>query len=75
VGDIKRGDFDELLDATDLVAEAGADEGVEGGERFVEEQDLGGRREGAGEGAALLLTAGDLVGIPARLVGEADELQ
>ena len=48
---------------------------VERGERLVQQHDLGFDRERAGQGDALLLAAGELVGIAAREPAEADELE
>jgi hypothetical protein len=50
VGDVHGGDAQVLLDLAQLRAQAQADLGVEGGQRLVEEQDLGLASEGAGQG-------------------------
>ncbi len=63
VGDEQRGRADLELDAADLVAQLGAHLGVEGRERLVEQQHLGLDRQGAGQRHALLLAAGELVGV------------
>ena len=47
--------------------------GVERGERLVQEHDLGFDGERSGERDALLLAAGELVGVAARQVGQPDE--
>ena len=49
------------MDPPDFVAHFQAQLGVEIGERFVEEQDVGFDHEGAGQGHTLLLSAGKLV--------------
>ena len=64
-----------LLDGADLVAERDADLGVERGERLVEEEELRPGGEGAGEGDALLLAAGELEGVAGAEVGEADDAE
>ena len=51
------------LDRADLLAQRHADLGVERRERLVEQQHLRLRRERAGQRHALLLAAGELVGI------------
>ncbi len=58
-----------------LLAQVHAQGGVEGGERLVE-QDHGRRgRQGAGQGDALLLAAGELVGPAAAVPGQAHQRQ
>ncbi|MGX1273645.1 hypothetical protein RKD18_006839 [Streptomyces phaeoluteigriseus] len=53
-----------------------ADEfGVEGGGGLVEEDDAGAEGEGARDGDALLLAAGELPGVGVGLVGEADAVE
>src|SRR5690606_32846867 len=49
--------------------------GVEGGGGLVEEDDLGVHRQGAGDGHALLLAAGELGGVLVGLFGDADPFQ
>ncbi len=56
-------------------ADRGAERGVEGGEGLVEEDDLGLRGEGAGQGDALLLAAGELMGVAAGQAGQADQFE
>jgi hypothetical protein len=48
---------------------------VEGPERFVEEEDAGFEDQGAGEGNALALSAGEFVGIAVLEAGEAHEVE
>jgi hypothetical protein len=60
-----------LLDLAQLAPEAQADLGVEGGERLVEEEDLGLTGEGARQGHALLLAARELVGVAGLQAGQA----
>jgi hypothetical protein len=50
-----------LEDVAHLVAELAAQFAVEVGERFVEQQQLRFRRQGTGQGDALLLAAGKLM--------------
>ena len=54
---------------------AAAELGVEVGEGFVEEQDLGFQDDGAGDGDALLLAAGEFAGQAVFEAGEADEAE
>ena len=61
MGDVDSGEAGFLDDAADFGAHFGAELGVEIGEGFVEEKCLGADDEGAGEGDALLLAAGELV--------------
>jgi len=49
--------------------------GVEGGGRFVEEQQLGADGDGAGDGDALALSAGKFGGTFVGVVGETEALQ
>jgi len=49
--------------------------GVEGGGGFVEEHDVGALAERPGDGDALLLPAGELVGVFVGLIGDVDPLQ
>ena len=58
-----------LEEVAELVLEFGADEWVEGAERFVEEEDFGVEDEGAHEGDALSLAAGELAWELAEHVG------
>ncbi len=51
-----------LENVAHLMAELAPQFAIEVGERFVEQQQLRLRRQGAGEGHALLLTTGKLVG-------------
>ncbi|MCY1291882.1 hypothetical protein D9M70_410860 [compost metagenome] len=64
-----------LEDLADLVAEPPAQFAVEVGEGFVEQQQLRLRRQRTGQGHALLLAAGQLVGVAARQCAELDQLQ
>ena len=59
----------------DLVAHLGAEVRVEIGEGLVQKQQRRGRGQGAGHGHALLLAAGQLVGIAGLELAEADEPQ
>ena len=75
VGDEQGGDADLELDAPDLVAQLGADLGVQRRERLVEQEDLRLDRERPGERHPLLLAARELVRVAAGLVAEADQLE
>ena len=59
----------------DIGAHRGPQRGIEGGEGLVEEDDLGIGGQGAGQGDALLLPAGELVGVAAGQAGQADQFQ
>ena len=56
------------------VAQFLTDLGVDGGKRFIQEQDLGIRRQGPSKGHALALAAGELVGITLLHARQADEV-
>ena len=71
VGDEDGGDAEGALQRLQLVAQSDAHLGVERGQGLVEQQQLRPGRERAGQRHALLLAAGDLVGIA---VGEGAEL-
>ena len=75
VGDEQRRDAEPLLDAADLDAQLVAHARVERRQRLVEQQHARLDRERSGERDALLLAAGELVGVVAGVVGEADELE
>ena len=62
-------------DGLDFFSDAESEVGVESGEGFVEEEDGGLWGERAGEGDSLAFTAGELVRIPLRVVGELDEVE
>ena len=66
---------DSAEDARDLLADGGAQVRVERGERLVQEQDLGFDRERPREGHALLLAAGELVGVAALQARQPDHLE
>ena len=63
VGDDQGGGAAVLQDMQRLVADLAAQLGIEAGERLVQEQQPGRRRQGTGQGDALLLTARKDVGI------------
>ncbi len=46
------------MEASELIQHAAPDLGIEGRQRFVQQQDLGTDRQRAGDGHALLLPAG-----------------
>jgi hypothetical protein len=75
VGDKDGGEVDVFLEIEEPAAEFLADFGVEGAKRFVEEEDFGLGGEGAGEGDALALAAGELVGEAVAEAGEADHFE
>ena len=68
-------DAELFVDVADQLKDLARRLGVERAGRFVAQQNLGVRRQRAGNGDALLLTAGELRGIGLRLVGQADRLQ
>ncbi len=68
-------DADLGLDALQLQLHLTPQLEVEGAERFVEEQHPGGVDQRAGHGDALLLAAGELVRLLARLLAQLHELQ
>ena len=63
VGDIDKGGAGFDMQALQLVAHFQAQLGIQVGERLIHEQDGGLRRQGAGDGDALLLAAGKLGGV------------
>ncbi len=63
------------LDLADLLAQRHADLGVERRQRLVEQQQLGLGRQRPGERHALLLAAGELVGIAVAELLQLDERQ
>ena len=75
VGDHDDGALVGFPDVEDLILDLGAGEGIEGGEGFVEKQDLGVERERAGEGGALAHAAGEFVGFLVRGVVEFHHLE
>jgi hypothetical protein len=75
VGDEEGGDVDLVVEAAEPGAELVADTRVEGAEGLIEEEDLRFRREGAGEGDALALAAGELRGVAVCVAVELDEAE
>ncbi len=75
VGDEDRRRARRPEDALHLVAHLGAEIGVEVRERLVEQEERGRRSQRAGEGDALLLTSGELVGIATPEAREPDHLE
>ena len=75
MGDVDGGDAGFFADAADFGAHFEAEFGVEVGEGFVEEHTFWAEGDGAGEGDALLLTAGELVGFAVAEVGHLDEFE
>lgn len=75
VGDMDERDADLGLDALELQLHLAAQLQVEGAERLVEEEHLRVVDQGAGDGDALLLAAGQLVRLALREVAELNELQ
>ena len=73
VRDEDGGDAELLLDRADLLAQRNADLGVERRQRLVEQQQLRLRRQRAGERDALLLAAGELVGIAVAELRQLDD--
>jgi hypothetical protein len=72
VGDVEERDPGALADVGEDIADVGAGVVVEGGEGFVEAEDLGVEGEGAAEGDALGFTAGEAEGETVEEVGESE---
>lgn len=75
VGDEDRGEPGLLLDTGEFLAHLDTQPRVEVGQGLVEEEYRGTYGDGAGQRDALLLAAGQLLGLAAGEVGEADQLQ
>ncbi len=75
VGHQDRGGTREPQHVVDIGADRGAERGVEGREGLIEEDDLGLRGQGAGQGDALLLPTGELMGVAAGQAGQADQFE
>ena len=75
VGDDDEGDAEGFLDLDQLELGFLAQLLVERAERLVEQQELGALGEGAGEGDALALAAGELVRLALGIGLELDQLQ
>ena len=75
MGDDDHGDVELLVDVTDQLQNLTGGLGVEGAGGLVAQQDLGLGGQGAGDGHALLLAAGQLGGVGVGLVGQAHQLQ
>ena len=75
VRDEERGHAKATLDLAHLLAHAQAQVGVQVAERLVEQQHLGAQHQGAGQGHALPLAAGDLVHPRVGLVGKVHGLK
>ena len=73
VGDQQRRDAQLPQQLAQVLAQAAAQVGVEAGEGFVEQQQVGPRRERARQGDALLLAAGEFVGVALRQAVEAEQ--
>ena len=69
VGDEDDGDAEVALEATHLLLEVGAHEGVDGAERLVHQDHVGAAGQRAGHADPLLLPPGELGGVAPRLVG------
>jgi hypothetical protein len=72
---VDRGDPELALDRPDLVPEGDSDLRVQGGQRLVEEEDLGLEGERPGKRDPLVLAARELVRVAGGLVAEVDEIQ
>ena len=75
MGDVHEGDADLVVDGVELDEHVLAQLEVERGERLVEEQHLRAVDEGARDGDALLLPAGELVGVLPGVLAHLDHLQ
>ena len=69
VGDEEVGDAELLLQVAEQVDDVGLDRHVETADRLVEHEELGGQREGARDGDALQLAAGELARVAVAVVG------
>ncbi len=74
VGDEDEGYADAVLEALELDLHRPAELGIQGGEGFVEEEDFRSADQGAGEGDALLLAAGELGRFACFKTREGDEV-
>jgi hypothetical protein len=75
VGDVEGGETEVLAEAADFTAHLDTEAGVEIGKRLVQEKAAGLDYEGAGEGDALLLAAGELVDAAGGEGGEAHDCE
>ena len=76
VGDEEVGEAELVLEVAEQVDDVGLDRHVEAAHRLVEHEQLRGQREGAGDGDALELAAGELTRVAVAVVGvEADRAQ
>lgn len=75
VGDEQRGQAQGALDLADLVAQVAADARVQRRERLVHQQDARLDHQRPGQGHALALAAGELLGVLVGLVGELHQAQ
>ena len=74
MGDIDHGGGQVAVQLAKLDPHVAAQGGVEVGERFVEQEDLGVAHDGAANGDALALAAGQLAGLQLQLVGQLQDL-
>jgi hypothetical protein len=75
VGDMDEGDAELALKLLQFRSHAQPQEWIKRGQRFVEQQDLRGCDQGAGERHALLLTAGKLRGQSCGVILHVDEFK
>ena len=75
VGDEQGAGAGGAQDGAHLFAQRGAQRGVEGGERLVEQHHIGVGGQRPGERDPLALAAGQLVGVRAGAIGEADQFE
>ncbi len=75
VGDHDDGFFEFLVEALEEGEDVGGAGGVEVAGGFVGEDEVGVGDDGAGDGDALFLAAGELAGEVVEAVGEADEIE
>ena len=75
VGHVHERDADLRLQLLQLHLQLAPQLGVEGAERLVEQQHRGLEHQGAGQGDALLLPAGELAGLARRVARQLHELQ
>ena len=74
VGDVDGGGGEFVLEVFELGAGGDAQLGVQVGEGLVHQEDLGLAHDGAGEGDALALAAGELAGFAVEELAELDAL-
>ena len=75
MGDEDGGNAQLLLDPADFDLQVFAKQRVNGAQRFIQQEDLRGRHHSAGQGNALLLTAGKLCGVLADFIAQSHDVK